>query len=98
MPASLTVLAKRVPTPTGPSVTLRISWTRGLNFGSFSPSAGKAKTSSIGRATTVVASKRPAMRADPNGLLDQAGNALQRRGDLAGHVDDDVGAVEVGRA
>src|SRR3954452_13985519 len=58
-PASLTVLAKRVPTPTGPSVLLRISSTRGLKSLSFSPSARKAKTSSIGRSTTAVPWKRP---------------------------------------
>src|SRR4051794_39001520 len=58
-PASLTVLAKRVPTPTGPSLLLRISSTRGLKSLSFSPSARKAKTSSIGRSTTAVPWKRP---------------------------------------
>src|SRR3954471_9295199 len=60
MPASLTVLLNTVPTPTGPSVALAISSTRGLNFGSLVPSARKSKTCSIGRSTTVVPSKRPA--------------------------------------
>src|SRR3954471_3651323 len=59
IPASLTVLLKTVPTPVGPSVVLMISWTRGLNFGSLVPSARKAKTSSTGRSTRAVPSKRP---------------------------------------
>ena len=59
MPASLTVLAYTVPTPTGPSVVFRISWTRGLNFGSFSPSARKSKTASIGRLTMVASLELP---------------------------------------
>src|SRR4051812_47724261 len=58
-PPSLTVLTKRVPTPTGPSVLLRISSTRGLKSLSFSPSATKAKTSSIGLSTIAVPWKRP---------------------------------------
>src|SRR5437867_1993577 len=37
-----------------PSVVLAISRTRGLNFGSFSPSARKANASSIGRSITTV--------------------------------------------
>src|SRR5439155_22182102 len=61
MPASLTVLAYTVPTAGGPSVVLAISRTRGLNFGSFSPFARNANTSSIGRSITTVASNRPAM-------------------------------------
>src|SRR5207248_6251844 len=63
MPASLTVLAKTVPTPGGPSVVLRISWTRALNFLSFSPSERNANTSAIGRLIVVVAEKSLAMRA-----------------------------------
>ena len=39
IPASLTVLTKIVPSRDGPSGSLRISWTRGLNFGSFVPAA-----------------------------------------------------------
>ena len=46
------------PTPGGPSVVLRISSTRELNLGSFSPSARKAKTSSMGRSIPMVASKQ----------------------------------------
>src|SRR4029079_4021164 len=64
-PASLTVLLKTVPTPTGPSVTLAISSTRGLNFGSFVPSARKSKTCSIGRATTAPPSKPAGIGRDP---------------------------------
>src|SRR3954469_22672979 len=55
IPASFTVLWKTVPTPGGPSVALRISCTRGLNFLSFSPFARNAKTSPIGRLIVVVA-------------------------------------------
>ncbi len=73
MPASLTVLAYTVPTPGGPSVVFAISWTRGLNLGSFSPSARNANTSSIGLSITVVTSKRPAM-----GLLSQGRASSQR--------------------
>src|SRR5688500_8943761 len=62
IPASLTVLAKTVPTPGGPSVVFAISRTRGLNFGSFSPLARKANTSSMGRSMTTVALNSPAMR------------------------------------
>src|SRR3954463_10318069 len=65
MPASLTVLLNTVPTPVGPSVVLAISWTRGLNFGSLVPSARKAKTSSTGRSTRAVPSKRPPAPAGP---------------------------------
>src|SRR3954471_20151326 len=61
IPESLTVLAYTVPGPAGPSVVLRISRTRGLNFGSFSPSARNRNTSSIGRSITVVALNSPAM-------------------------------------
>src|ERR1700733_13670441 len=55
MPASFTLLSNTVPTPTGPSVVLLISSTRGLNFGSLVPAARNAKTSSIGRSIVVVA-------------------------------------------
>src|SRR3954468_23787695 len=58
-PPSLTVLAKTVPTPGGPSVVLRISRTRGLKRLSFSPLARNAKTSAIGRSMTAVPWKRP---------------------------------------
>jgi hypothetical protein len=46
------LLTKTVPRPEGPSGSLRISSTRGLNFGSFVPVARNAKTSSIGRLIT----------------------------------------------
>src|SRR5271163_4791058 len=55
MPASFTLLTNTVPTPTGPSVALLISSTRGLNFGSFVPAAKNANTSSIGRSIVAVA-------------------------------------------
>src|SRR5271167_1121380 len=55
MPASFTLLTNTVPTPTGPSVALLISSTRGLNFGSFVPAARNANTSSIGRSIVAVA-------------------------------------------
>src|SRR5664279_176267 len=52
IPASFTLLTKTLPTLDGPSGSLRISTTRGLNLGSFVPAARKAKTCSIGRLIT----------------------------------------------
>src|ERR1700689_1777572 len=68
MPASLTVLSNTVPTPIGPSVALRIFWTRGLHFGSLVPSARNANTSAIGRSITVEPLNSLAMR--QHSLLD----------------------------
>jgi hypothetical protein len=65
MPASLTVLSNTVPTPAGPSVALRISWTRGLNFGSFVPSAKNSNTSVMGRSITAEPLNSCAMRRTP---------------------------------
>src|SRR5439155_11652143 len=95
MPASLTVLAYTVPTAGGPSVVLAISRTRGLNFGSFSPFARNANTSSIGRSITTVASNRPAMWPP---LVDWAWVLRRRRiisGQLTGRP---IRAVVLGQA
>src|SRR3954447_11886614 len=83
MPASLTVLSNFVPTPTGPSVSLRISWTRGLNLGSLVPSARNANTASAGRSTTADPIISLAMCASLLRLARAAGRDARR---LVGHL------------
>ena len=53
-PASLVLLTNTVPTLVGPSGSLVIESTLGLNVGSLVPAARKSKTSAIGLSTTAV--------------------------------------------
>src|SRR5689334_9186053 len=61
IPASLTVLVNTVPSAVGPAGDLSIRCTRGLNLGSFVPSARNANTSTTGRSISTVASNSPAI-------------------------------------
>src|ERR1700733_4600061 len=72
IPASLTLLSKTVPTPTGPSVVCRISWTRGLNFGSLVPSPKNANTTLMGRSTMAEALNSCAMPCPIVGICELA--------------------------